>query len=494
MIMMKKYFNFLAVCASFAVLTFFVSCSEDEPTPDNNGNEDEDPVTSVANGMYVVGSASSETAVAGFQMGAGVTGGQDGTAARSGMFSSFFYLADGSFQFIQYTDGESTTFGGTLTEAALPDNADASYFTGTLSPDGDAITTPAAAGLYHVVVDRTSNTIVVVPVTYWEIIGPASAGGWGSGTQIPLKEASAESTVFELTGEILGTHSSDQAYKYRYNSNWDIAFDDITDFNVFTNLGFTNDAFLIGGENLALDEPGTYTINLTFSAGNPEITLTKTGDADAPTFDPANFPFGIIGAATETGWDDDTDLTYYDFASTWAGVFYLTAEQFKFRTDADWTVELNPGNVNLTSSTVAGNDDNNFFTETEGLYFVRISAVEGEEGTKWNMEIDIVNPGLIGAAVENGWDGPDNDIPAVTTSGTDLSWKVEQFEFAADAWKIRLSDGWEISFGFPDVTVTGANADLLSDDSGNFSLSTAGNYDVTLSTSDNGATWTVTFD
>lgn len=477
--MMKKYFNFLAVCASFAVLTFFVSCSEDEPTPDNNNN-DEDPISSVANGMYVVGSASSGTAVVDFQMGAGVVGNVDGVSTRSGMFSSFFFLAEGSFQFIQYTDGDSVIFGGVLSEVALPDNADINYYTGTLSPDGDAITTPAAAGLYHIVVDRTSNTIVMVPVTYWEIIGPASAGGWGSGTQIPLKEASAESVVFELTGELLGTHDADQSFKYRYNSNWDIAFDDVDGFNVFTNFGFTDGAFLIGGANLTLDEPGTYTINLTFSGGTPEITLTKTGDADAPTFDAANFKWGVLGNATAGGWDSDRDLFYKgqddNLGHYWAGIVYLIAddgegdaEEFKFRTNDVWDFNAG-GTIGEEAADLAVGGANFAAPAESGAYYIVISTAD--EGTTWKGSMVASSWAVIGeGSPAMGWE-EDTDMTANGFAEGVTTYTITG-AFTDGEWKFRANDDWAINVG--------GDLAALSLDGANITLSEGGEYTVTLS-------------
>lgn len=480
MIMMRKYFNFLAVCMSFAAMTLFVSCSEDEPIPDNNNGGDETPGSTVSNGMYVIGSASNTLAVVDFQMQQGVVGDQDGVATRSGMFSSFLYLESGSFQFIQYTDGDSTIFGGALTETALPNNAEAFYYTGTLSPDGDAITTPADAGLYHLVVDRTSNTIVVVPVAYWEIIGPASAGGWNEGTRIPFKENTADGTVFELTGEILGTHNSDQQYKYRYNSNWDIAFDDVDGFNVFTNYGFTDDEFIVGGANLTLDEPGTYTITITFAGGTPDITLTKTGEADAPTFDATNFNWGVIGNATAGGWDSDRDLFYKGqneaLGHYWAGVVYLIAddgegdaEEFKFRTNDSWDFNTG-GTIGAEASELAVGGANIPAPAEAGAYYVVIST--NDEGATWNGTMVTTSWAVIGeGSPAMGWE-EDTDMTANGFAEGVTTYTLTG-AFTTGEWKFRANDDWAINLG--------GDLGELSLDGNNITLNEGGEYTVTLS-------------
>ncbi|MDW3193998.1 MAG: SusF/SusE family outer membrane protein [Cytophagales bacterium] len=487
--MMKKYFNFLMVCASFLALTVFVSCSEDDPAPII---DEEEPIP-VPDGMYLVGSATSTSPVSDFTMGPGVVGGPDFTTLdRTGMFTTFVFLGEGTFQFIEYINGDSTIWGGEITVAPMAEGSNYNMGTGTAAEDGAAISPLEANTLHHVVIDKQSGTIYLSPVKQWEIIGPAQELGWNEGTQIALGSSDATGTTFSTEGIVL---RGPNEYKYRYNSNWDLAFDDIEDFNIFTNFGLTDGGLLLGGSNFNFEgDDGVYTVSASFSPTDISFNQERTGDVEELTYDPLDFPWGIIGAGTETGWDADTDLTYLDWANTWTGIFYLTADVFKFRNDDAWSAELNPGNVNLTSETVTDNGDGNFVTATEGLYFVRVSAVEGEEGTTWNLEVDIVNPGLIGEATENGWDGPDIDIPAVTTSGTDLSWKIEQYSFNAGGWKIRIGDGWEIGFGFPDVTIDGTNAALITDADGNFNLAEAGSHDVTFSTSDNGATWTLTFD
>ncbi len=485
MIMMKKYFNFLMVCASFLALTVFVSCSEDEPTI-----IDDDPIP-VANGMYVVGSATSTSADIDFRMGNGVVGGPDFTTmSRTGMFSSFYFLGSGDFQFIQYNDGDSTIYGGTLTATPLPDNENANYYTGTLTEDGDAITTPAANSLHHVVVDLTSNTIVIVPIEYWEIIGPASAGGWGSGTQIPLIEASAESTVFELTEEALGIHnaSGDMQYKFRYNSNWDIAFDDIDEFNVFTNFGITDGQLLIGGSNIELAEPGVYTINATFNSEGPAFTVTRTGDAEPvdDTFNPDNFKWGVIGTATAGGWDSDRDLFYKldeEKGHRWAGIVYLIAddgvdgddgsliERFKFRANDAWDVSLG-GTIGEDAAPLdLGGADIPAPAES-GAYYVEIYTTD--EGTTWNGSIVASSWGVIGDGSPQGnWDA-DVDMTANGFADGVTTYTITG-DFTTAAWKFRANDDWVVNLG--------GDLAALSLDGSDITLTDGGSLTVTLSVS-----------
>ncbi len=486
MIMMKKYFNFLAICASFAALTLFVSCSEDEPTI----IDDDEPIP-VADGMYLVGSATSTSAISDYQLGDGVVGGPDFTTMpRTGLFSSFYFLGSGDFQFIQYSNGDSTIYGGTLTATPLPDNENANYYVGTLTEDGDAITTPTANGLHHVVVDLTSNTIVIVPIEYWEIIGSATEGDWGTGTQIPLKDASATSTTFELTDLTLGTYRDGQQYKFRYNSNWDIAFDDIDDFNVFTNFGVTDGAFLIGGANIELSEPGVYTIAASFGSDGPDFTLTKTGDATPVevTFDPADFNWGIIGNATAGGWDSDRDFRYInedaEKGHLWAGVAYLIAddgegdaEGFKFRTNDAWDLNVG-GTIGETSTEFETSDAPNFAAPAEsGAYYFEIYTTD--EGTTWQGTMSATSWAVYGEGSPVGaWEGDDMDMTANGFADGITTYTISG-DFTSAGWKFRANDDWLINVG-PESSGSDLSNLIFSSD-GNIELSEGGNFTVTLS-------------
>jgi hypothetical protein len=484
---MKKMNNsikFLAMAFTMAVASLLISCSED----DNPIIIDEDPV--VADGFYVLGTSTTDIPAAAMELGAGTVGNGE---LREGFYAAYIYLGSGSFNFVLYANNVATTYGGSV--EALPMNNDeaATYFIskGTLTENGAAVDI-TSAGLYHVHVDLTSNLFFVSKVEFFEIIGSATSNGWDSGQKLSVKSASADAVVFEGTNLTLRTGNKE--FKFRYNSNWDTNILDIDGLNVHSNFGADG---IAGGPNFTFDQPdANYTVTITYTPGSGESLswdFVKTGDAEEITYDPAFFAWGIIGAATSTGWDSDTDVTYTDWASTWNGVYYLGADVFKFRANDAWTSELNPSNsvVDLSTS-ITDNGDGNFVNATAGLFYVRISTPD--EGVTWNLYVHEVSPGIIGAAVTNGWDGPDNNVPFLSELDGTITWKLDAFAFGADEWKIRLNDGWEYGYGFGQVTLSGANSGLLSDSGGNFKLSAAGNYTVTITTADNGATYSVAFD
>jgi len=82
-----------------------------------------------------------------------------------------------------------------------------------------------------------------------------------------------------------------------------------------------------GESNILLSAPGYYLIK----ADTETLTYTAT-----PT------SWGIIGSATPTGWDSDTDMTYDMATKTWTIVMDLIGGQMiKFRSNDNW--DLNYG-------------------------------------------------------------------------------------------------------------------------------------------------------
>lgn len=101
-------------------------------------------------------------------------------------------------------------------------------------------------------------------------------------------------------------------------------------------------------------------------AGNFEIDsdgfyrITFLEDDEAPlgfTHEIVNSSWGIIGAATPTGWDSDTDMTAPSSVGdyTWIITVDLVADQFKFRENDDWAINLGTGAEEATLSIDGGN-------------------------------------------------------------------------------------------------------------------------------------------
>jgi hypothetical protein len=88
--------------------------------------------------------------------------------------------------------------------------------------------------------------------------------------------------------------------------------------------------------------------------------------------------WGIVGAATPGGWDNSTELTYNASTKKWTGVVTLTAGEFKFRANNNWSINL------------GGFDPTKPNTGDEMSYAGPNLSV-GAGGT-YNVELDLSNP------------------------------------------------------------------------------------------------------
>ncbi len=83
------------------------------------------------------------------------------------------------------------------------------------------------------------------------------------------------------------------------------------------------------GENIIADGAGYYFIKM--SIPNLTYSVTKTA-------------WGVIGDATPTGWDKDTDMTYDTATKTWSlKIDLVGGKNIKFRANDDWAINYGDG-------------------------------------------------------------------------------------------------------------------------------------------------------
>lgn len=168
--------------------------------------------------------------------------------------------------------------------------------------------------------------------------------------------------------------------------------------------------------------------------------------------------WGVIGAATPLGWDDETPLSYDPATKTWRGGLHLTASEFKFRANHDWG--FNYGSTAGNATLDAGGS--NIPIALEGDYY---------------FTLDLSNPnaytytantwGLIGSATPGGWDSDQN----MTWDAFDQSLTVT-VDLVVGEIKFRANDGWDINLGGPlNALVPGGD---------NIPIGEAGNYTIKL--------------
>lgn len=126
---------------------------------------------------------------------------------------------------------------------------------GSLDAGGDNILAPDA-GYYKINVDLNSMTYTILN-TDWGLIGSATVNGWDSDQDMTYDpKAKIWTITTDLTaGEI----------KFRANDAWDLSYGD-------TDGDFNLDA---GGDNIAVDEAGNYTIELKLSKAPYSYTIIK---------------------------------------------------------------------------------------------------------------------------------------------------------------------------------------------------------------------------
>lgn len=82
-----------------------------------------------------------------------------------------------------------------------------------------------------------------------------------------------------------------------------------------------------GAGNLTVSESGYYKLDADLSGSPYTYKLTKT-------------EWGLIGSATEGGWDNSTPMTYDPTTKLWTITTKLKAEEFKFRANNGWDINL----------------------------------------------------------------------------------------------------------------------------------------------------------
>lgn len=152
-----------------------------------------------------------------------------------------------------------------------------------------------------------------------------------------------------------------------YSKNFDFKYEGYVDFNEPTEFKFTSapnwdgtnygdggDGTLsTSGDNLSITDAGYYKVNVDLSGSPYTYELTKTD-------------WGLIGSATNGGWDNSTPMTYDSSTKKWTATTTLIAEEFKFRANNGWDINLGGDMNNLSYG-----GDNIKITE-EGTYLVTL--------------------------------------------------------------------------------------------------------------------------
>jgi len=272
--------------------------------------------------------------------------------------------------------------------------------------------------------------------TAWGIVGSAAPNGW-DGPDAPFYKTSDASIyvayVTLATGE----------FKIRKDNDWTVNYGD-------DGVDGSLDA---GGANIPV-EAGTYKVSFNQS----ELTYTVE-----------SYTWGLVGHATENGWDGpDMPLTYDATTDTWKAAVTLLDGEFKVRLNNAW--DFNFGDTGVDGTLDAGGD--NIAVEA-GYYLITVNF---NDNTYTLESTDFW--GIVGSAAPNGWDGP--NVKLIQDISKPGIFYYNGIEFIDGEIKFRSNDSWDVNYGDD-----GADGTLESG-SANIAV-TAGTYNVVLDLTDESA-------
>ena len=134
-------------------------------------------------------------------------------------------------------------------------------------------------------------------------------------------------------------------FKFTKERNWNGEYN-FNDFATKDDIFFNND-----GSNINISEEGFYQITADVAAS--KLSAVKT-------------TWGIIGPAQAGGWDSDTDMTWNAADESWTATVELAADEFKFRANDDWGINVGGSFDNLTQ------DGGNMKVAEAGTYEVKL--------------------------------------------------------------------------------------------------------------------------
>lgn len=251
------------------------------------------------------------------------------------------------------------------------------------------------------------------------------------------------STTDNVTYTLTNQSVSAGYFKFRQDGAWD------------TNWGgaaFPSGTASLNGDNIAVNDAGTY--NITFNRNTGEFSFTLVGAAQPV--------ISIIGSAAQ-GWDTDVPLTTTDGVTYTVENITLSNGQFKFRQDNDWAIQW--GGTDFPNGTgVQGGGD--ISVTLPGVYTVSFNRTTGVYAFTLTGNGNAVIS-IIGDAA-SGWG---TDVPLQTNDG--VNYFLNNYPLSPGNLKFRENASFDVQWGssdFPNGTGTQDGADIVVD--------LAGSYDV----------------
>ena len=191
-----------------------------------------------------------------------------------------------------------------------------------LSDDGSfKVVVDGDAKFIKMTLNMMEYTYKIEKLNFQEFIYvPGNHQGWN-----PSTAAALQSPAYD--GVYVGYTYLNGNFKFTKERNWNAEYN-FNDFTKKDDIFFNND-----GSNINITEEGFYRV--TANVATSELTAVKTS-------------WGIIGPAQAGGWDSDTDMTWNAEDESWTATIELAADEFKFRANDDWGINVGGSFDDLT--------------------------------------------------------------------------------------------------------------------------------------------------
>lgn len=288
----------------------------------------------------------------------------------------------------------------------------------------------------------TAYSGVLDLTTPWGVVGSATPNGW-DGPDVPFYQSGETGIYVAYITMIEGE------WKIRKDNDWAV------------NYGSAD------GVNLEQDGANIMGVDGTYKITFDEANLTYTIET---------YSWGLVGDATEFGWDKpDVPLMYDSCSDTWRTDVYLKEGKVKIRQNEDWAVNYGSdaadGTLQLNGADIA---------VTQGYYHVTVDF----NNLTYSIEKTNVY-GVVGSGY-NDWGAAGPDFAFTPDFCNEGLYYANGITLLDGMIKFRANQDWAINYGDDglDGILEAGGADIPS---------TAGTYDIVLDfTNPSVPTYTIT--
>lgn len=297
----------------------------------------------------------------------------------------------------------------------------------------------AAEGEYEILFSALTGEYFFYYESPVGIIGDATIFGWDD--DINLFPNPTDSNKFFITLDLSVGNA-----KFRLNDDWAINWG---------SPDFPSGVGVLSGENIPIPNAGKY--NITFDTATGEYFFEELVSFTS---------IGVIGSATEGGWDLETPLRKdANDPNLWKGTVILVDGELKFRANDNW--DVNWGGTDFPIGTATPGGDN--LAVLAGEYIVKFNTETLEYSFTQILEYETV--GIIGSATPNGWD---EETPMIKDAEDKSVWRLRIVLNEGEA-KFRANNSWDFNWGGSDFP-----AGIAEFENGPNILIPAGEYRITF--------------